>query len=372
VDKTELLLKSLTEAHGAPGNESEVRAIMAANLPSYAKVTTDRLGSLIAEIPGKSASPRVMVGAHLDEVGFVVREITKEGFIKVLPLGGWWGHVMLAHRVLIQTRKGPVIGIFGSTPPHLLADEDRKKVIEPKAMYVDVGAMDGFDVTKRLGVRKGDFVTPISDFQIMGNNKLYLAKAFDNRIACALVCDILNATKPNTLPGTLIGVGSVQEEVGLRGATTSAWAVEPDIALVFDVGIAKDTPGLDGAAEERLGAGVSIDVFDAGMIPNKALLHLVIDTAERHKIKYHLSSMERGATDAGRVHMSRSGVPAVSMGPAVRYIHSHNSIFARADYDATLKLGLAVLKQLDQKTVAGLTGLGPSAVDKPKRKAGKK
>lgn len=372
MDKTELLLKSLTEAHGAPGNESEVRAIMAANLPSYAKVTTDRLGSLIAEIPGKSLSPRVMVGAHLDEVGFVVREITKEGFIKVLPLGGWWGHVMLAHRVLIQTRKGPLIGIFGSTPPHLLADEDRKKVIEPKAMYIDVGAMDSFDVVKKFGVRKGDFVTPISDFQIMGNRKLYLAKAFDNRIACALVCDVLNATKPNTLPGTVIGVGSVQEEVGLRGAATSAWAVQPDAALILDVGIARDTPGLESGAEERLGAGVSIAVYDAGMIPNKALLHLVIDTAERNKIKFHLSSMERGATDAGRVHMSRSGVPSVSIGPAVRYIHSHNSIFARSDYDATLKLANAVLKQLDQKTVAGLTGLGPSPVDKPKRKAGKK
>jgi putative aminopeptidase FrvX len=311
-----------------------------------------------------------MVGAHLDEVGFVVREITKEGFIKVLPLGGWWGHVMLAHRVLIQTRKGPVIGVFGSQPPHLLGEDDRKKVIEPKAMYIDVGAMDGFDVVKKLGVRKGDFVTPISDFQIMGNNKLYLAKAFDNRIACALVCDILAAIKPNTSPNTIVGVGSVQEEVGLRGAATSAWAVEPDAALILDVGIAKDTPGME-AAEERLGAGVSIGVFDAGMIPNKSLLHLVIDTAERSKIKYHLSSMERGATDAGRVHMSRAGVPSVSIGPAVRYIHSHNSIFARSDYDATLKLGLAVLRQLDQKTVAGLTGL-KSAAGKPARKAGKK
>ena len=370
MDKTELLLKSLTEAHGAPGDESEVRSVMAANLPGYATVTTDRLGSLIAEVPGKSASPRVLVGAHMDEVGFVVREITKEGFIKVLPLGGWWGHTMLAHRVLVQTRKGPVVGIFGSQPPHLLADEDRKKVIEPKAMFIDVGAMDGFDVVKKLGVRKGDFVTPISDFQIMGNNKLYLAKAFDNRIACALVCDVLSATKPKTLAGPLFGVGSVQEEVGLRGAATSVWAVDPDLALIIDVGIARDTPGSEGGAEERLGSGVSIGVFDAGMIPHKSFLQLVIDTAEKNKIKYHLSSMERGATDGGRMHVSRSGVPAVSIGPAVRYIHSHNSIFARSDYDATLKLALAVIKRLDEKTVAGMIGLTRNA--KPAAKAGKK
>lgn len=369
MDKTELLLKALTEAHGASGDENTIRAVMASYLPPYAKVSTDRLGSLIAEVPGKSASPRVLVGAHMDEVGFVVREITKQGFIKIIPLGGWWGHVMLSQRVLIQTRKGPVLGVFGSTPPHLLPEEDRKKVILPRDIYIDVGVMDGFDVVKKLGVRKGDFVTPLSDFQIMGNPKLYLAKAFDNRIACALVCDVLNAFKPNTLPNTLFGVGSVQEEVGLRGAATAAWTVNPDVALVLDVGIARDTPGLDEKADERLGGGVSIGVFDAGMIPSKALLQLVIDIAERNKVKYHLSSMERGATDGGRIHLSRGGVPTVSIGPAVRYIHSHNAIFARSDYDASLKLATAVVKTLDQKTVGALTGLTPPATERKGRKA---
>ena len=164
-----------------------------------------------------------------------------------------------------------------------------------------------------------------------------------------------------------------QAELGLRGATTAAWTVEPDVALILDTGIAKDTPGLDANNNEKLGSGVSIDVFDAGMIPNKALLQLVIDTAERNRIKYHLSSMERGATDAGRVHISRGGVPAVSLGPAVRYIHSHNAIFARPDYDATLKLTLAVIKRLDAKTVASLTGMdagvSPRTATGPRRKA---
>ncbi|HUU45048.1 MAG TPA: M42 family metallopeptidase [Acidobacteriota bacterium] len=364
MDKTELLLKELTEAPGASGDESAVRAVMAAHLPSYAKQSTDKLGSLIAEVPGRSERPRVLVGAHMDEVGWIVREITKEGYLKVLPLGGWWGHVMLSQRVVVHGSKGPVIGLFGSTPPHLLPDESRKKVIEPKEMYIDVGVTDRFDVKKKLGLRNGCYVTPVSDFVIMANPKVYLAKAFDDRAACALVCDLLNSIKPRTLPNTIFGLGSAQEEVGLRGAGTSAWQVDPDVAIVLDVGIARDTPGIKDRGES-LGGGVAIDIFDAGMIPNAGLLQLTIETAERLKIKYHLSSMDRGATDAGRVHMSRSGVPTISMGPAARYIHSHNSMMARADYDATLKLVTALVKKLDEKTVAGLTGGKPA---RPARK----
>lgn len=364
MDKTELLLKALTEAHGASGNEHAIRAIMAENLPKNASVSTDKLGSLIAEVKGKSAEPRVLVGAHMDEIGWLVREITKEGYIKVYPLGGWWGHVMLAQRVVVHGSKGPVVGVIGSLPPHLLPDEDRKKVIEPKATYIDIGVMGKVDIKKKYGIRKGDFVTPLSDFTIMSDPKVYMAKAFDNRVACALVCDTLNALKPSTMPNTVIGLGSVQEEVGLRGATTGSYVAQPDVAIIADTGIAKDTPGHDAGAEEKLGSGVSIDVFDAGMIPNNALLQLAIDTAEKKKIKYHLSSMDRGATDAGRVHISRSGVPSISLGPAVRYIHSHNAIFARPDYDATLKLILALIQTLDKTTVNGLTAMRPAAASR--------
>jgi endoglucanase len=360
VDKTELLLKALTEAHGASGNEHAVRSIMAGNLPKHATMTTDKLGSLMAEVKGTSAVPRVLVGAHMDEIGWVIREITKEGYIKVFPLGGWWGHVMLAQRVVVHGSKGPVMGVIGSIPPHLLPDEDRKKVIEPKATYIDVGVMGKVDIKKKYGIRKGDFVTPLSDFTIMSDPKVYMAKAFDNRVACALVCDTLNALKPPAMANTVIGVGSVQEEVGLRGAITAAWTVEPDVAIIVDTGIAKDTPGHEAGAEEKLGSGVSIDVFDRGMIPNNALMQLAIDTAEKKKIKYHLSSMDRGATDAGRVHISRAGVPSISLGPSVRYIHSHNAIFARPDYDATLKLILALIQRLDEKRVDSLTGMKPS------------
>ncbi|GAB4317334.1 MAG: M42 family metallopeptidase [Candidatus Zixiibacteriota bacterium] len=361
MDKTEELLKALTEAHGAPGHENQVRTVMADHMPSYAELSTDKLGSLIATVPGKSSSPKVMVGAHMDEIGWIVREINKQGFIKVYPLGGWWGHVMLAHRVLVHGSRGPVLGVVGSIPPHMLDEDKRKKVIQPKDMYIDIGVTGNVDITKKYGIRVGDFVTPVSEFTVMSDPKLYMAKAFDNRMACALVCDVMNSIKPKTLPNTVIGVGSVQEEVGLRGATTAAYTTEPDVAIILDTGIAQDTPGTKSENGEKLGGGVMIDVFDAGMIPNNALLKLVLDTAEKNKVKYHFSSMERGATDAGRVHISRSGVPAISIGPPVRYIHSHNAIMSRADYNATLKLTLALLKRLDEKTVASFTAMTPKA-----------
>jgi len=354
LDFTEQMLKDFTEAHGTSGHEGSARSVMKQYLENYAEISYDRLGSLIAEKRGRAESPRVMLAAHLDEVGFMVSNIDKQGFIQFLPLGGWWGHVILGQRVRIHTRKGTVLGMVGCTPPHLLPDEERKKVLDIDKMYIDVGCQKGFDVQKRLGIRKGDFITPVSDFEIMGNKKLYIAKAFDNRVSCALVCDLMKSLAKKAHPNTVIGVGTVQEEVGLRGAQTSAYGVKPDVALVVDVGVAQDTPNLGKDRDERLGGGPAVVVFDAGMIPNQRLLELVCDTAEKAKIPYHLSSMMRGTTDGARISVSRVGVPSVVFGPAVRYIHSHNSILSRTDYNNTLKLLKLVVQKLDRRFLNSL------------------
>ena len=357
MDATEQMLKDFTEAHGTSGHEYSARSVMRRRLQQHAELSYDRLGSLIAVKKGKAERPRVMVAAHLDEVGFMVAEIDERGFIRFLPLGGWWGHVVLGQRVTIHTRKGPVTGVVGCTPPHLLPDEERKRVLPLEKMYIDVGCRKGFDVPKRLGIRKGDFITPQSDFTVMASPGMYLAKAFDNRVSCALVCDLVHSLEKKNHPNTVVAVGTVQEEVGLRGAQTSAWGVDPDLALIVDVGLAQDTPGLDKDKEERLGAGPAISVYDSGMIPNRRLLQLVIDTAERAKIPYHLTSIERGATDGARISMSRTGVPAVDFGVPVRYIHSHNGIMCRADYDHTLKLLQVVVQKLDRRFLESLNSV---------------
>ncbi len=357
MDYTENLLKEITEAPGVSGYEDDARKVMARYMKEFAEISYDKLGSVVGRKLGSSETPRVIMAGHLDEIGFMVKDITKEGFIKFLALGGWWGHVALGQRVRVMTSNGPVLGVVGSKPPHILPQKEREKVLEISEMFIDVGAMDKFDVKKKLRVCSGDVIVPDSNFAIMNNEKLYLSKAFDNRVSCAVVIDVLKHFKKVTHPNTLFGIGTVQEEVGLRGARTAAYKVDPDVAIIVDVGIAQDTPPENFTKTERLGAGPAILVYDSGMIPNQRLRKLVIKTAEENKIPFHLTSMERGATDGAEIHKSRTGVPSVVIGVPVRYIHSHNGIIYRGDYDNTVKLIVALAKKLNKKTVDSLTSV---------------
>ncbi len=356
MDATELLLKEITEANGVSGYESEVRAIMAREMKGKVdEIQYDKLGSILGRKKGTSTSPRIMMVGHMDEIGFMVKEITKDGYIKFLPLGGWWGHVALGQRMRIMTSKGPVLGVVGSKPPHMLMPNEREKVLEIKDMFIDVGAMQKYDVKKKLGIKLGDPIIPDSQFTVLGNNKLYMAKAFDNRVACAIVLDIVKKFKNVSHPNTILAGASVQEEVGIRGAQTLSHLADPDVCIVIDTGIALDVPPDGFSKAERLGAGPCILFYDAVMIPNLKLRDLVISVADKKKIPYHLTYMERGGTDGGRFHISRLGVPSIVIGPPVRYIHSHNSIMSRVDYDNTVKLVSELVKVLDQKTVKSLT-----------------
>jgi putative aminopeptidase FrvX len=353
MDRTQQFLKNLVEAHGAPGFESQVAKVMQAHLKDVGPITRDKLGSFICEKRGTSDGPRVMLAGHLDEVGFMVKSISKDGFVKFLPLGGWWGHVVLAQRLIIKTRKGDVLGVVGSKPPHELRDEDRKKVLEVREMFIDVGATSDWDARKRLDIRPGDPIIPDSPFTVMANPSVYLAKAWDNRIGCALAAETARQLKGVAHPNTLFAVATVQEEVGLRGAQTSAFKIQPDVGIALDVGIAHDSPGTEG--DEKLGGGPLIVVYDASSIPNRALLDLTVDTAKKIKVPLQFESVERGGTDAGRIHVTGQGVPSLSMGVPARYIHSHVSMIDRRDFDATVRLLVAMVKRLDKKTVASLT-----------------
>jgi len=352
MDRTQEFLKTLVDAHGVPGFEEDVAAVMQKYLKGGGPFSKDRLGSFICEKTGDAKGPKVMLAGHLDEVGFMVRGVTKEGFVKFLPLGGWWGHVVLGQRLIIKTRKGDVLGVVGSKPPHELRDEDRKKVLEIKDMYIDVGAASDWDVKKHLDIRPGDPIVPDSAFAVMANPDLLLAKAWDNRIGCALAAETAKRLVGQKHPNMLYAVATVQEEVGLRGAKTSASKVRPDVAFALDVGIAHDTPGTEG--DERLGGGPLVVIYDATSIPNRRLRDLVIDTAKTAKIPLQFEAVERGGTDAGRIHLSGEGVPSISMGVPARYIHSHVSIISRRDFEATVKLLVALVKRLDRKTVEGL------------------
>jgi putative aminopeptidase FrvX len=356
VDRTEKLLKEITEAGGVPGYEGDVRTIMRHYLEDVTVIEQDKMGSFIGKHVGDGARPRVMLAGHMDEIGFMVRHITKEGFVKFLQLGGWWDQVLLGHRVLIKTAHGDVIGVLGAKPPHMLDAEERKKVVEKKDMYIDVGARSEEEV-QEIGVRPGDPVIPISDFTVMANPKFYLSKALDNRVGCALAIQVLRQLADEGHPNTAYAVGTVQEEVGLRGAKTSAFAINPDVGLVLEVDIAGDVPGIKPEESAvKMGGGPSLLVYDARMIPNLKLRDLVIATAEELDIPLQFSAMLGGATDGAMIHLHNEGVPTVVIGVPTRHIHSHNAMMCRDDYDQALELVVALVKRLDAETVAGLTG----------------
>ncbi|UOQ47188.1 M42 family metallopeptidase [Gracilibacillus caseinilyticus] len=350
------MLQELTDARSVPGDEKEAREVMKKWISPYAdKVYTDHLGSLIAEKNGDANGPKIMVAGHLDEVGFMVTRIDDKGFIYFQTVGGWWSQVMLAQRVTILTKTGDVTGIIGSKPPHILSAEARKKPVEIKDMFIDIGASSR-EEAQEFGVKPGDSVVPYFEFTQMKNEKLLLAKAWDNRIGCAIAIEVLRQLKEEQHPNRVYGVATVQEEVGLRGAKTSANAIEPDIGFAVDVGIAGDTPGVsDKEADSKIGDGPQIILYDASMVSHKGLRDFVVDTAEKNNIPYQYSTMAGGGTDSGSIHVTANGVPALSITVATRYIHTHAAILHQDDFENAVKLIVEVIKKLDRSTVDSIT-----------------
>lgn len=356
LDETLTMLKELTDAKGIPGNEREPREVMKKYIEPLAdEVTTDGLGSLIAKKVGKEGGPKVLVAGHLDEVGFMITQIDDKGFLRFQTVGGWWSQVMLAQRVTIVTSKGDVTGVIGSKPPHILPPEARKKPVEIKDMFIDIGASSREEV-EEWGVRPGDMVVPYFEFTVMNNEKMLLAKAWDNRIGCAIAIDVLKQLKGEKHDNEVYSVGNVQEEVGLRGAKTSANKINPDIGFAVDVGIAGDTPGItEKEAMSKMGKGPQILLYDASMVSHKGLRDFVTSVADELNIPYQFDTVAGGGTDAGSIHLSNHGVPSLAIGIATRYIHSHAAMLHRDDYENAVKLLVEVIKRLDQDAVNKIT-----------------
>lgn len=354
MNETAELLKALTEAHGVPGYESEIRALLHDYLAPLGTISQDKLGSLICHQTGDG--PRVMLAGHMDEVGFMVHHITDQGYLKFVQLGGWWDQVLLGHRVIVKTNKGDLTGVIGAKPPHIVADDERAKVVKKQDMYIDIGATT-LEEVEAAGVRIGDPVVPKGDFEVLAGGKTWLAKAFDDRVGCAVVVDVLRHFAENPHPNNLFGVTTVMEEVGLRGATTSVRAVNPDVAIILEVDIAGDIPGVKPEQSRvKLGAGPSILFFDRRMIPNLKLRDLFIDTAREENIPLQISSYAvGGSTDGAEIHLHGIGVPSIVIAIPARHIHSHGSIIHRDDYENCVKLIKAIVSRLDSETVAQMT-----------------
>lgn len=346
------MIKALSEANGVPGNESQVRKLFESYLAPVAdSMERDYLGGVVGKKTGDANGPRVLIAGHLDEIGLMVTYITDEGFIKFQTLGGWWSQVMLSQRVVIQTRKGELVGVIGSKPPHILPAEERNKVVKIQDMFIDIGVKDKAEA-EQAGVRPGDSIVPWSPFTALANEKYFMGKALDNRLGCATAIEVLRGLQGQSHPNVIYAGATTQEEVGLRGAQTMVNHIKPDLAIALDVGIAGDTPGLTKTdALSRCGDGPLLLLYDASMIPNPRFRDFVMDTAQDAGIPLQVEVIPGGGTDAGRFHTSGSGVPSVAIGYPTRYIHSHAAVYHQDDFDNGVKLLIEIMKRLDQKMV---------------------
>lgn len=353
-NETLAMFKTLTELPGAPGNEHMVRNYMREELGKYSdELIQDNLGGIFGVRKGPEDGPRIMVAGHMDEVGFMVTAITDNGMLRFQPLGGWWSQVLLAQRVQIITEEGPVVGVIGSIPPHLLSDEVRNKPMDIKNMLIDIGADDKEDA-KRIGIRPGQQIVPICPFTPMANEKKILAKAWDNRYGCGLSIELLKEVHGETLPNTLYSGANVMEEVGLRGAQAAARMINPDLFFALDASPANDASGNKNEFGQ-LGKGTLLRIFDRSMVTHRGMREFILDTAETNKIPYQYF-ISMGGTDAGQVHISNEGVPSAVIGICSRYIHTSASIIHTDDYAAAKELLVKLVKACDKTTVETIKG----------------
>ncbi len=355
--EAERLLKLYSETPGASGNEELVRKVFCQELQGHV-FSADRTGCVLAareEDPVEG--PRVMLTAHMDEVGFMVQNITKTGFIEIVPLGGWWPHVVLAQGVTLMASRGRVIpGCVASIPPHQLGEGAAAKVMPLDKMSIDIGAESREQATEEFGVQLGDSIVPATKFQQLAHPDRYLGKAFDNRVGMALLTQSMRALAGEKLSNRLLGVATVQEEVGCRGAVTASALAKPDVALVLEGPPADDTPGMNrDDAQGALGAGVQIRIMDPRALSSRRLVEFVVAQAKAAGIAHQVTVRRGGGTDASSIHLHDQGVPSIVLGVPTRYIHSHHSILQITDCLEAMKLIDVLVRALDAEAVKGLT-----------------
>ncbi len=340
------LLKELCEAFGVPGYENEVAKIMRRELSKHCKeVSIDRMGNVVARRVVNPKKPVIMLGAHMDEIGMMVKTITEKGFLRFMKIGGIDDRVLLNQHVVLNTARGKLYGVIGNKPPHLQKEEEMKKIVEVKSMFIDIGAKDKKDAEK-MGVRIGDPIGFDEGFKELANG-LVTGKALDNRIGCYVMLELARRVPRDV---NLIFVGTVQEEVSAygKGAMVSAYRETPHYFIALDTCIASDHP--ECAEDEnpvKMNAGVGISLVEwggRGNVADKGLVDWLIRIAEKKKIPYQLEVMEGGATDAAHVFNVREGIPSVAVCVPTRYIHSNVGVLSLKDVESTIELMESALK----------------------------
>jgi endoglucanase len=361
LDATARLMRDLTEAPGPSAFEESVREIVVAEYRSLgANIAYDGLGSVVATLPGNTSGPRIMVTAHMDEVGLMVQYVTEDGFIRVKSLGGILDQAYPDQRWTILGANGPVPALSGLPTIHVTPPEQRSRVWSLNEIFLDVGAASRAEV-EALGVRPGDGVAPWSPFLVLPNGR-YAAKAWDDRVGLAVMITAARRIRAENIrmPAQVLWVATTQEEIGLRGAQTSVDLARPDLGISVEAGVSADYPGIGPLqAQERLGRGPGIFLLDSSMIPNRKLRDFFFSVAREEGIPLQADVLTGYGEDGAEIQLYDTGRPSVNMTVPTRYLHAHTGIIQRSDFDQAVDLLIEILTRLDADTVEELASFEP-------------
>jgi len=336
------LLVKLSNAHGVSGSEDSIAAIVKRELGKCVdEISVDRMGNVIAVRRGGKF--RVMLAAHADEIGLMVKSIDEKGFIRFVTLGGWFAPTLYNQRVVLHGSKGRVTGVLGGKPIHKMDEEERKKGVKVEDMFIDVGGCSREEVAD-LGISVGTPITLDRDVAPLANGRI-TGKAFDNRIGVAI---LIRTMQQVTSPHTIYAVFTVQEEVGLKGAKTSAYTINPDCAIATDVTVPGDHPGIDlKDVPVEMGKGPVITIVEAsgrGLIASRSMVKWLADAAESSGIPIQFEVGSGGTTDAAAIYLERGGIPSTTLSIASRYIHSPVEVVDVADIENGVRLLVEALR----------------------------
>jgi endoglucanase len=341
------ILEKLSNAHGVSGYEINVRQMIEDEIRPYVDdIRTDKMGNLVATRHGDS--PKIMLAAHMDEIGLMAKYVDDKGFIYFTTTGGWFDQTLLSQRMILHTDNGQVYGVIGSKPPHVMKEEDRKKPVKAEDMYIDIGATSREDAQK-MGVMAGTPITSDTEFRSLGSD-MVTGKALDDRGGCAVLIEAMRQIKD--VKATIHAVFTVQEEVGLKGGRTSAFGLDPDVALVSEVTFAGDHPGIEMRDQAlEIGKGPVITVSDAegdGIIVPENVLRWLKQAAEKNGIPYQLKVGAAGQTDASIIHLTREGIPTGVISTPSRYIHTPVTVMSMGDLEKSAELIVKAVENVDR------------------------
>jgi endoglucanase len=344
------LLKKLCESAGIAGYEDELRELIRDELDPFCdEIRQDRMGNLIAKRPGKAKwkgeRPSIMIAAHMDEIGFMVSHVDGDsGFLRLNPVGGFDPKTLVAQRVTVHTESGPIRGVLGTKPVHVMTDAEKKRPADIKRIFVDLG-LPGEKVKGLVEV--GDMVTLERDFVTLG--EAVTGKSLDDRAGIYVMIEAMRTLDDEELVADVYAVATVQEEVGLRGAQTSAFGVQPHLAIALDVTVAADVP--EAKSFERvtkLGLGVAIKLMDGSSISDRGMVKLARKLASEKGIRHQIEILPKGGTDAGAIQRSRDGVRVMTLSIPTRYLHSTVETANPKDLEAAIDLLTEFLRAAHQ------------------------